>query len=128
MIAFIARRFAQSVVILLGVTLLTFVLLHLIPGGPARGILGPRATAPQIAAFEQENDLNKPVFEQFLLYLDHLLRGNFGYSYKLNQTVGSRSSRRICPRAWPWSGRDIPGPGHRRAARHLAVPAPRQAG
>ncbi len=89
MIAFIARRFAQSVVILLGVTLLTFVLLHLIPGGPARGILGPRATAPQIAAFEQENDLNKPVFEQFLLYLDHLLRGNFGYSYKLNQTVGS---------------------------------------
>src|SRR5580700_6372144 len=89
MTSFIARRFAQSVVILLGVTLLTFVLLHLIPGGPARGILGPRATAPQIAAFEQANDLNKPVFEQFLLYLGHLLRGNFGYSYKLNQTVGS---------------------------------------
>ncbi len=41
--AYIARRFAQSIVILLGVTLLTFVLLHLIPGGSARGILGPRA-------------------------------------------------------------------------------------
>jgi peptide/nickel transport system permease protein len=87
--AYIARRFAQSIVILLGVTLLTFVLLHLIPGGPARGILGPRATAGQIAAFEQANDLNKSVFQQYVLYLDHLLHGNFGYSYKLNETVSS---------------------------------------
>ncbi len=86
---YIARRFAQSVVILLGVTLLTFMLLHLIPGGPARGILGPRATAGQIAAFEQANGLNKSVFQQYVLYLDHLLHGNFGYSYKLNQTVSS---------------------------------------
>jgi peptide/nickel transport system permease protein len=89
MASFITRRFLQSVVILLGVTLLTFLLLHLIPGGPARGILGPRAGPGQIAAFEQANDLNKPVFQQFLLYLGHLVHGNFGYSYKLNQTVSS---------------------------------------
>jgi peptide/nickel transport system permease protein len=89
MASYIARRFAQSVVILLGVTLLTFLLLHLSPGGPARGILGPRAGPGQIAAFEAANDLNKPVFEQFLLYLGHLAQGNFGYSYKLNQTVSS---------------------------------------
>ncbi len=89
MTAYIARRFAQSVVILLGVTLLTFMLLQLIPGGPARGILGPRATEGQIAAFEQANDLNKSVLQQYLLYLDHLAHGNFGYSYQLNQTVGS---------------------------------------
>jgi peptide/nickel transport system permease protein len=89
MTAYIARRFAQSIVILLGVTLLTFVLLHLIPGGPARGILGPRATPGQIAAFEQATGLNRPVVQQYLVYLDHLLHGNFGYSYKLNQTVGS---------------------------------------
>jgi peptide/nickel transport system permease protein len=89
MTAFIARRIAQSVVILLGVTLLTFVLLHLLPGGPALGILGPRATPEQIAAFEQANGLNKSVPQQYILYLSHLLHGNFGYSYKLNQTVGS---------------------------------------
>jgi peptide/nickel transport system permease protein len=87
--AYIARRLAQSLVILLGVTLLTFVLLRFIPGGAARGILGPRASAVQIAAFERANDLDKPVFQQYLLYLGHLLRGNFGYSYKLNQTVAS---------------------------------------
>jgi peptide/nickel transport system permease protein len=89
MIAYIARRFVQAIVILLGVTLLTFILLHAIPGGPARGILGPRATPGQIAEFEQVNGLNKSVIQQYLLYLGHLLHGNFGYSYKLNQTVGS---------------------------------------
>jgi peptide/nickel transport system permease protein len=89
MVAYIARRFVQALVILLGVTLLTFVLLHLIPGGPARGILGPRASNAQLVAFEQANDLNKSIFQQYLLYLGHLLQGNFGYSYKLNQTVGS---------------------------------------
>ncbi len=89
MASYIARRFVQSVMILLGVTLLTFLLLHLIPGGPARGILGPRAGPGQIAAFERANDLDKPVFQQFLLYVGHLIHGNFGYSYKLNQTVSS---------------------------------------
>jgi peptide/nickel transport system permease protein len=89
MTAYIARRFAQSMVILLGITLLTFVLLHLIPGGPAHGILGPRATPPQIAAYEQATGLNRPVVQQYLVYLNHLLHGNFGYSYKLNQTVAS---------------------------------------
>src|SRR5579859_8158713 len=89
MTAYIARRFAQAAGILLGVTLLTFVLLHAIPGGPARGILGLRATPQQIAAFEQSTGLDKPVLQQYLVYLGHLLQGNFGYSYKLNQTVGS---------------------------------------
>jgi peptide/nickel transport system permease protein len=89
MTAYIVRRFAQAIVILLGVTLLTFLLLHLIPGGSARGILGPRANAQQIAAFEQENGLNKPVVVQYFVYLGHLLQGNFGYSYKLNQTVSA---------------------------------------
>ena len=87
MTAYIARRFAQAIVILLGVTLLTFVLLHLIPGGPAHGILGPRATAQQVAAFEQANGLNQPVLQQYVLYLGHLLHGNFGYSYKQGQSV-----------------------------------------
>jgi peptide/nickel transport system permease protein len=89
MIAYIARRFSQAVVILLGVTLLTFILLHAIPGGPALGILGPRATPGQIAEFEQETGLNKPLIEQYLVYLGHLLQGNLGYSYKLNQTVAA---------------------------------------
>jgi len=89
MISYIARRVVQSVVISLGLTLLTFVLLHLIPGGPARGILGPRASTGQIAAFEQANDFNRSVLQQYVLYLGRLLRGNFGYSYKLNQTVSS---------------------------------------
>jgi len=89
MTAYILRRFGQAIVILLGVTLLTFLLLHAIPGGPAKGILGPRATPGQIALFEQQTGLNKPVIVQYFVYVGHLLQGNFGYSYKLNQTVGA---------------------------------------
>jgi peptide/nickel transport system permease protein len=95
MTSYILRRFSQAIVILLGVTLLTFLLLHLIPGGPVRGILGPRATAGQIAAFEQQTGLNKPVIVQYFVYIGHLAQGNFGYSYKLNQTVGSLFAQKL---------------------------------
>jgi peptide/nickel transport system permease protein len=74
---------------MLGVTLLTFILLKLIPGSEARAILGPRAPAQEVAYFTQQNGLNKPVVVQYLIYVDHLLHGNLGYSYKLNQTVAS---------------------------------------
>jgi peptide/nickel transport system permease protein len=89
MTGYIARRFLQAIVVLLGVTLLTFVLLKLTPGGTARAVLGPHATAAQFAYFEQVNGLNKPIVVQYLVYLGHLLHGNFGYSYRLNQTVAS---------------------------------------
>jgi peptide/nickel transport system permease protein len=89
MTAYIVRRFLQAIVILLGVTLLTFILLKLIPGGTARAILGPRATSLQIAYFDQQNGLNHPVIVQYVVYVNHLLHGNFGYSYKQNQSVSS---------------------------------------
>jgi peptide/nickel transport system permease protein len=89
MVGYIVRRALQSVVILFLLTLVTFALLHAIPGGQVRGILGPRATRQQINAFSRENGLDRPLIDQFFTYLNHLLHGNLGYSYKLNQTVNS---------------------------------------
>jgi len=90
MLGYIIRRVFQAILITIGVTLIVFILLHVIPGGGvARNILGPRANAAQIAAFNHENGLDQPLPLQYLTYLRQLFTGNFGFSYKLNQSVSS---------------------------------------
>jgi peptide/nickel transport system permease protein len=80
---------AQAVAVLLGVTLVVFILERLTPGSLAHAILGPRASPQAIAAFNAANGLDHPVVVQYLDFLWHLLHGNLGYSYKLNRSVGS---------------------------------------
>jgi len=86
---FILRRFGQAVIVVLGVTAVTFALEHLIPGSLARAILGTRASAAEIAAFDRANGLDHPLVEQYLAFLGRLARGDLGYSYRLNQSVDS---------------------------------------
>jgi peptide/nickel transport system permease protein len=89
MIGYTLRRLGQAAIVVLGVTVLVFLLEHLIPGSLARAILGPRASGVEIAAFNRANGLDRPVVEQYLTFLSHLLHGNLGYSYRLNQSVDS---------------------------------------
>jgi peptide/nickel transport system permease protein len=86
---FLLRRTGQAIVVLLLVSLIVFVLLHLLPGGAARAVLGPRATQAQLAQFNHDNGLDKPLIQQYLIWLQHLLHGDLGYSYRLNQSVSS---------------------------------------
>jgi len=86
---YIIRRLGQAIVVTLGVTIITFALLHLLPGNLARDVLGARATPPEIAQFTHQNGLNRPVYVQYWLFLDKLLHGNLGYSYQYNRTVDS---------------------------------------
>jgi peptide/nickel transport system permease protein len=89
-LGYIIRRVLQAILITIGVTLIVFILLHVIPGGSvARNILGPRANAAQIAAFNHANGLDQSLPVQYLTYLWQLMHGDFGFSYKLNQSVGS---------------------------------------
>jgi peptide/nickel transport system permease protein len=89
MVGYIVRRLIQAIFVTLLVTLGIFLLLHILPGGPARAILGPRANAAQIARFNHDNGLDQPLPLQYWTYLTHLARGDFGFSYKLNQSVSS---------------------------------------
>ena len=89
MIGYTIRRLIQAVVVTLLVTLGIFLLLHVLPGGPARTILGPRANALQIAQFNHDNGLDQPLPLQYWTYLTNLLHGNFGYSFKQNDSVGA---------------------------------------
>jgi peptide/nickel transport system permease protein len=86
---YIIRRLGEAVIVTLGVTLITFIMLHLLPGSLARDILGPRASPQAIAQFNHDNGLDRSVWYQYWLFLDKLLHGNLGYSFQFNRTVDS---------------------------------------
>jgi peptide/nickel transport system permease protein len=93
--SYLIRRLWHCLLVIIGVTVVVFILLHLLPGGPARAILGPRATPAAIALFNHENGYDQPLFVQYGIWLDHLVHGNLGYSYKLNQSVASLIADRL---------------------------------
>src|ERR1700722_19910387 len=90
---FLVRRVLQAVFVLVGVTLIVFLLIHLLPGGAARALLGPRASAPEVRAFEIANGYNRSIIVQYLDYLSRLVRGNLGFSYHYNETVAALLSQ-----------------------------------
>lgn len=95
MTRFLLRRCSQAVVVLVLVSVIVFVLLHLLPGGPARAILGTHATPSNIAAFNQQNGLDHPLPVQYWHWLTGVLSGNLGFSYVQNQSVSSLLANRL---------------------------------
>jgi len=87
--AYLVRRAAISVVVIVGIALLAFMALHVIAPSPGRALLGPKANIVAVDAFNRQNGYDRPVLNQFFSYFWQLLHGNFGYSFKLNQSVGS---------------------------------------
>ena len=87
MTSYILRRIGQAVIVLLGVTILVFILQHLLPGNIARAIIGPRASAAQIAAFNREYGLDRSLPVQYFSFLNQVIHGNLGYSFKQNTSV-----------------------------------------
>jgi peptide/nickel transport system permease protein len=92
---YLIRRLWHALFVVIGVTIVVFIMLHLLPGGPARAILGIRATPAAIAAFNRANGYNRPVFIQYGVWVGHLVTGQLGYSYKLNQSVASLIADRL---------------------------------
>jgi peptide/nickel transport system permease protein len=88
-IGYIIRRIGQAIIVIVGVTLIVFILRHLLPGNIARAILGIRATPEAVAAFNSQNGLNHPLPLQYVTFLGQLVRGNLGYSFKQNMSVDS---------------------------------------
>lgn len=86
---YITHRLLQAAMVLLLVALIVFTMLHLLPGGPGRAILGKAATPAQIALFEHQMGYDKPIPVQFGIWLSQLLRGDLGFSYKLNRPVAT---------------------------------------
>jgi len=92
---YIVRRIGQSVAVVIGVMILTFILVHLEPGSTARAVLGLKATPARVALFNNTYGLNRPLPVQFWLYCDHVLHGNFGISYSAGQPVSTLIAQRL---------------------------------
>jgi peptide/nickel transport system permease protein len=95
LIRFILRRLGQSIIVVIGVTIATFILLHLLPGSPIRAILGPRATPLAVHQLTVELGLNQPIPVQYAVWVNNLVHLNLGYSYKLDQPVTALLAERI---------------------------------
>ncbi|PMQ01453.1 MAG: peptide ABC transporter permease [Dictyoglomus sp. NZ13-RE01] len=84
---YIIRRILLVIPILLGVSFFSFILVRLIPGDPARIILGERATADQLERLREELGLNKPLLTQYVIFLFKALRGDLGRSIFTRESV-----------------------------------------
>lgn len=77
---FLIRRLILLVFVLLGVSLLTFVISHIVPSDPARQAAGPHATSEQVEVLRKKFGLDRPLPEQYWIYMTGILRGDFGFS------------------------------------------------
>jgi peptide/nickel transport system permease protein len=89
MLRFLLMRVLQALVVVVGVTIAVFVIIHQLPGGPARALLGNRASPAAIRAFTVQNGYNEPLPVQYWRYIDQLVHGNLGYSYYYNENVSA---------------------------------------
>ncbi|MFD0660572.1 ABC transporter permease [Thermocatellispora tengchongensis] len=97
MLRFLLRRLLQLLPVLLGVVVLTFLLVRVLPGDPIRTILGPNATAEDAAAARARYGLDQPVWRQFLDYLGGLVTGDLGTSIQSGAPVAGELAVRIGP-------------------------------
>ena len=87
MTQYLIRRIISSIPVLFGILIVTFVLARVIPGDPCRSILGEKATQAVCDRFIHEKGLDKPIPEQFAIYMGDVLTGNFGNSIRYSQPV-----------------------------------------
>ncbi|SDS98888.1 ABC transporter permease [Jiangella sp. DSM 45060] len=93
MLKFVVRRLLLLVPILLGLSLLLFVWLRALPGGPAQALLGERATAESVARIEELYGLNEPWYVQYWKFVSAAVRLDFGNSANTNRPVTEEMMR-----------------------------------
>lgn len=87
MVSYLVRRFFGSIVVLIGISIITFIITFAVPGDPARMIVGPHATPQVVATVRHNLGLDRPLYIQYFAYMGRLLHGNLGYSYNDNMPV-----------------------------------------
>jgi len=86
---FIVQRLLTMIPILVGITLLAFLISHTVPGDPTAAMLGQKAMEDPVivASFRQQWGLDRPLWEQYLVYLANIARGDLGKSIKTHRPV-----------------------------------------
>ena len=89
------KKFIDFITTLILVSVVTFLTFQLLPGNPALTILGPEAEDAQIAALEQELQLDRPLYQRYIHWVKGVFSGNLGKSYKYGQSVTSIILERV---------------------------------
>lgn len=89
MARYLLHRLVVSVLVLLGISVVVFLLLHLVSASPGRIVLGQRASPQAVAAFNHDHGFDRSLIAQYLSYLGQLLHGDLGRSYTLNENVST---------------------------------------
>ena len=94
---FCVARLLQLIPVLLGITIIAFLLLRVLPGDPATLMLGSRGTAEDIAALTSQLGLDRPLWQQYLSFISDIAHGSFGRSIAYKTEIGPL----IMARLWP---------------------------
>ena len=85
--SYIVKRLLSAVPVLLGITVIVFLIMALIPGDPATAILGSYATPENVEKLNRDLGLDRPLVERYFIWLGNMLQGDFGRSFSLNRPV-----------------------------------------
>lgn len=85
--AYIVKRLISAVPVLLGITIIVFLIMAMIPGDPATAILGSYATPENVEKLNRDLGLDKPLVSRYFIWLGNMLTGDFGRSFSLNRPV-----------------------------------------
>jgi peptide/nickel transport system permease protein len=96
-LTYLIRRIALAVVVLFGLLVATFFIIHLVPGDPVTLVLGGRATPQAIANVRHQLYLDRPLLTQFGLYVQNTFQGHFGTSFTLGAPVREIIGQRVGP-------------------------------
>ena len=99
-LAYVVRRLVATVPVLFGISLIVFFMIHLVPGDPAKTLLGIRATDEAVAALQKSFGLDKPLWEQYLDFMGRLAHGDLGRSFFYNVDASELVSGRLPATLW----------------------------
>lgn len=92
---FILHRFVSLIPTLLGISVLVFFMIHLIPGDPAEMMLGERASEQSLRQVREELGLDKPLYAQYGRFMSRLVRGDLGRAFKTNEKITTEIAERF---------------------------------
>lgn len=95
LLRYIRRRLLMTVPILFAVSVLVFMMVHLMPGDPARIIAGDSATEEDVEMIRKEMGLDKPLVQQYLTYVSNIFKGDLGMSMRTRRPVAVEISSRL---------------------------------
>jgi ABC-type dipeptide/oligopeptide/nickel transport system permease component len=95
LLAFTGKRLVTSAITLLGMIVVVFLIVRVLPGDPAAARAGPYVTEAQLIGIRHEYGLDRPLYAQFVTYVQHLAQGNLGTSVQTNQPVADEVFKRL---------------------------------